>query len=120
MLIAYWIIAGLTALVFVLFGLRKAVLPIPALKESGMHWVESYPPAAVRLIGVAEVVGAAGLILPMLTGIAPALSPIAAVCLAVLMLGAIATHVRLHESPVPAVVAAVFSAATAVLGFLIL
>ena len=45
-----------------------------------------------------------GLVVPGATGIAPALTPVAALCLVVLMAGAIATHGRLGERFLPAVI----------------
>jgi hypothetical protein len=83
-----------------------------------MGWVEDFQAPSVTLIAVAEVLGAIGLIVPALTGIAPVLSPIAAICLAIIMFGAIAVHIRRHESPAAPVSLAVLALATAVLGFI--
>jgi UDP-N-acetylmuramyl pentapeptide phosphotransferase/UDP-N-acetylglucosamine-1-phosphate transferase len=118
MLIAYWIVAGLSAVLFFAAGLMKVVRPTPALAASGMGWVDDYTPTSVKLIGLAEVIGALGLILPVLTGIAPLLSPIAALALAVIMVGAIVTHVRRSEPPIAAALLAL-ALASAVLGFLV-
>ena len=43
----------------------------------------------IRFIGVCECLGAVGLIVPQLTGILPRLTPIAAMCLLVIMIGAV-------------------------------
>jgi uncharacterized membrane protein YphA (DoxX/SURF4 family) len=51
-------------------------------------------------IGIAEIAGGLGIVLPMATSIAPWLSPLAAAGLATIMLLAIVFHVRRHESPV--------------------
>lgn len=118
MLIAFWIVGGLTALVFFTAGVMKAIRPKEKLAESGMAWTEDFSQPVVRLIGAAEMLGALGIVLPMLTGIVPILSPIAAGCLAVLMLGATILHIRRHEFPVSAALL-VLAAATAVLGFAI-
>lgn len=57
-------------------------------------------------MNIAELLGAVGLILPRLVGIAPLLTPIAAACLFVVLLGALVMKRRLHESPgLPAVAA---------------
>jgi len=117
MTIAFWIITGITALAFLGAGAMKLIRPIPALKEAGMGWVEDYSGSTVRLIALAEVVGAIGLILPVSTGIAPILSPIAGVALAILMAGAVVVHLRRKESPVPAIVLTALPLAAAVLGF---
>lgn len=120
MTIAYWIVAGLLALMMLGAGGSKLARPKAALAASGMTWTEDFRPATIKLIGLAEVLGAIGLILPMLLGIAPVLSPIAAVALAILMIGAVAVHIRRKEPLIPALVLAVISIAAAVLGFLIL
>lgn len=117
MAIAFWIVTSVAALVFFGAGMVKLIRPIPALKEAGMGWVEDYSSTSVKLIALAEVVGAIGLILPMATGIAPILSPIAGVALALIMAGAIAVHLRRKESPIPAVILTALPIAAAILGF---
>ena len=119
MIVASWILAGLLALAFLLAGGMKIVRPKESL-GANMAWTEDFSQAQIRLIGVAEVLGAIGLILPKVLGIAPVLSPVAAVCLAVVMVGAVATHVRRKEGFVPPLVLGVLAVATAVLGFLTL
>jgi DoxX-like family len=91
--VAYWIVAGLLAL-FYLYGggikvirTREQLLPM-------MAWVDTTPIPAVRAIGVAEVLGAIGLILPPLTGIAPGLGFAAAMGFVLLQIGAIRVHLR--------------------------
>ncbi len=51
----------------------KLARPTSALKENGMTWVDDFPPNAAKLVGLAEVLGAVGLIVPAATGIAPIL-----------------------------------------------
>ncbi|GAB3812386.1 DoxX family protein [Tessaracoccus terricola] len=92
-----WIAAGILAAGMLLGGLTKALKSKDQLRESGMGWVEPWPPAALRAIGCAEVLGAVGVILPGLLGIAPILVPIAAVCLAVTMVGAVIVHAARKE-----------------------
>lgn len=118
MLIAYWIVAGLTALAFLAAGAMKLVRPKDAIVASGLTWAEDFSAPQVKLIGAAEVLGALGLVLPMATGIVPVLSPIAGVCLAVLMMGATVVHLRRHEAPI-SVPTLVLATASAVLGFLV-
>ncbi|MBW9094520.1 DoxX family protein [Microbacterium jejuense] len=119
MIIALWILNGLLALAFIMAGSMKAVRPKSSLVASGMAWADDFADPTVKLIGVAELVGGIGLILPLLTGIAPILTPIAATALAVVMIGAIAVHVRRKENATPSVVLAVLSIASAVLGFIV-
>lgn len=95
--LALWIIAGVLAVMFVAAGITKATQPIEKLAAK-MGWVEDYSPAMVRLIGVLEVLGGVGLILPAATGIAPILTPLAAAGLAVIMIPAAVVHVRRGET----------------------
>ncbi|KAF2412693.1 DoxX family protein [Microbacterium sp. B35-04] len=119
MIITLWILNGLLALAFIAAGTMKIARPRPTLVASGMAWADDFTDPTVKLIGAAEVIGGIGLILPLLTGIAPILTPIAATALAIVMIGAIAVHVRRKESATPSIVLAVLSAASAVLGFLV-
>ena len=64
-----------------------------------MGWVEDVSDPGVRTIGALEVLGALGLLLPALTGMATVLVPVAAVGLALVMVGAAATHWRRGELP---------------------
>jgi DoxX-like family len=98
--VVLWVVQGLLAGVFLLTGTTKLVLPREVL-EKRMHWAASWPRWGIRLLGLAEVAGAVGLVVPGATGVVPVLIPIAALCLAVLMLGAAGTHRRLGESVVP-------------------
>ncbi|MGC3953690.1 MAG: DoxX family protein [Propionicimonas sp.] len=91
-----WIVAGLLALVFLAAGAMKLSQPREKLAAS-MGWVDGVSAPLVKAIGGLEVLGALGLILPAATGIAPILTPLAAVGLAVVMVGAIATHLRRKE-----------------------
>lgn len=78
-----WMVQGVLALMFVFAGGMKLVVPIEALAEQ-----MPLPALIVRAIGVAEVLGAVGLILPGLLGIRPGLTPLAAAGLLVIMSGA--------------------------------
>ncbi len=69
-----------------------------------MHWAPSWPRWRIKLLGLAELAGALGLVAPVATGIAPVLTPVAALCLAALMVGAARTHGRLGEPIVPPLV----------------
>ena len=93
--IALWIVGGLMALVVAASGLMKLVRPVAEIQK--MPWAAKMTANSIRLIGMAEVLGALGLVLPLATGIAPILTPIAALCLAALMVGAAVTHVRIND-----------------------
>ncbi len=96
---------ALLAALLVAAGTPKLLLPRERL-ASTMRWTKTAPASIVRLIGLAELLGAAGLVLPGAVGIATFLTPLAAGCLFVLLLGAVTTKVRLRESPALPVVAA--------------
>jgi len=98
-----WIVQGLLALVMLVSGSLKIVVPREKLAEK-LHWPGTWSDTNVKLLGLAEVLGAVGLIVPGITGILPVLTPIAAVCLAVLMAGAVKTHRDLKEPTAPAFV----------------
>lgn len=91
MLIVLWIVRILLALAFLMAGFMKSFMPLEGLKKN-MAWVAVTPAALVRFIGIAELLGAIGLILPILTGILPWLTIAAAVGLAVAMLCAAVFH----------------------------
>ena len=96
--ITLWIVQALVALAFVVAGFMMASLPIEKLKK-GMNWVGHYPVIFVRVVAILEILGALGLILPGLTHILPWLTPVAAICLTLTMVGAIFVHIRLKEYP---------------------
>lgn len=101
--VVLWIIAALLALVFVASGAMKVLRPKAQLKESGLGWVDDFGDGTVKVIGLADVLGGLGLVLPALVGVAPILVPIAAVALIALMIGALITHGRRKETPMVAV-----------------
>jgi uncharacterized membrane protein YphA (DoxX/SURF4 family) len=80
-----WIVQGLLALIFLFTGGMKLVLPIEVMTE---QMPLPLPGWFLRFIGVAEVLGALGLILPRLLGIRPSLTPLAAAGLVIIMIGA--------------------------------
>ncbi|MGX6606530.1 DoxX family protein [Micromonosporaceae bacterium Da 78-11] len=95
--LAYWIVAGLLAVFYLYAGGKKVVQSREQL-QSMMGWVDRVPMPAVRAIGVLEVAGAAGLILPPLTGIAPWLALAAALGLLLVQIGGITVHLSRGEA----------------------
>lgn len=95
--IVLWVIAGLLAVAFGFSGVMKLVQPRAKLVASGQGWAEHAPAGAEKVVGALEVLGALGLILPAVTGIAPILVPLAALGLVVVMLCAMVVHVRRKE-----------------------
>jgi uncharacterized membrane protein len=91
-----WIVQGLLAAMFLLAGITKLTQPRDKLTAQ-LPWANDFSTPVVRLIGLAELAGALGLILPAKTGIATVLTPLAASGLAVIMLLAMAVHARRKE-----------------------
>jgi hypothetical protein len=81
--VTLWVIQGLLAALFLFAGSMKLILPIEA-----MAGPVSLPGWFLRFIGVAEVTGAIGLILPWVTRTRPRLTPVAASGLVIIMCGA--------------------------------
>lgn len=94
--IVLWIIQGVLALLFLLAGFMKAFTPLEGLKKN-MAWTAEAPAWLVRFIGIAELLGALGLILPQLTRIVPQLTIAAAFGLALVMLLATIFHISRKE-----------------------
>src|SRR5438876_4642288 len=94
--IALWVVQALLALAFLGAGIMKVTQPIDKLKAN-MSWVTHATPGIVRLVGILEILGAIGLILPALTHILPILTTFAAVGLVLTMIGAVIVHIRLKE-----------------------
>jgi hypothetical protein len=80
---ALWAIQGLLAALFLFAGGFKLALPLAALAK-----VSPLPAAFLKFIGVCEVTGAIGLILPGLLRIRTGLTPLAASGLVIIMIGA--------------------------------
>ncbi|ACZ87222.1 DoxX family protein [Streptosporangium roseum] len=97
-----WVLQAVLAVVFGLAGIMHSTWPKERLRPM-LPWVEDFTPARIRLIGMVELLGALGLFLPAVTGIAPILTPLAATGLAVTMLVAAVTHTRRKEPPAVAV-----------------
>jgi hypothetical protein len=101
--IALWVAQGLVAFAMLGAGGFKLATPRAKLAEK-MKWAATWTDSNVKLLGLAEALGGVGLVLPWLLGIVPILTPVAAVCLAIIMAGAVKTHLDLKESPLPPLV----------------
>lgn len=91
--IGIWTAQIVLAGMFGMSGYMHFVSPVEALVQMGMSWAGDAPIALVRFIGIAELAGALGLILPAATRIMPLLTPFAALGLAVIQVLAIGVHV---------------------------
>ena len=100
-----WVVQGLLGAMFLAAGAMKATQPIAVLVDT-LGWPAAVPAALVRVIGVAELLGALGLILPAATRVKPMLTPLAGVGLAMVMLLATIFHIshgELGALPIPLV-----------------
>ena len=116
--IALWVAQGLLALVYLAAGGLKVVRPREQLVASGnFDWMKDSSDTGVRAVGLVEILGALGVILPWLTGIAPILTPIAAAGLVVVQICALRVHlVRDERQPLPANVLLLLLAAFVAVG----
>jgi DoxX-like family len=101
-----WTVAGVLGALYLTAGVLKTTQPMAKL-AGPMPWTTSLTEPQVRLIGVAELLGAAGLVLPKLldvvddrAGVDGTLTGLAATGLALIQLGAIPLHLRRGEAPV--------------------
>jgi DoxX-like family len=119
--IALWIASALIVIVLLPAAAVKLVRSKAALQEQ-MKWAEDFSAVQVKLIATLEVLGSVGLFVPVLTGILPILTPLAAVGLAILQIGATIVHVRRGEAKgiginLFVVVLAIFVAVFRLLGY---
>ncbi len=94
--IALWIVQALLTAMFLMTGFSKAFQPLDALSQM-MPWTLDVPLALIRFIGVSELLGAIGLVLPALTGIKPRLTIAAAAGIMLVMISASIFHLTRGE-----------------------
>lgn len=92
-----WVLQGILAVVFAGSGVAKATMSRERLVATGQTGVAVFPMPVVRATALAEIAAALGLILPWATGVARVLTPVAALGLCVVMVGAMVSHARLRE-----------------------
>lgn len=92
---ALWIVQILLGTMMFLLGIVKIFLPEEKLNKFGGG--ARHPVALIRFIGISELLIGAGLVLPWLTGILPMLTSFAAISLVLVMILAIAEHVKYKE-----------------------
>jgi len=93
--IILWIVQILLAVMFLMAGVMKAFQYERA--KASLFWVKDVPRGLVTFIGICELLGGLGLVLPVLTGILPGLTPLAALGLALIMLFAMIFHATRRE-----------------------
>ena len=93
-----WVLQGLLgAMMLMAGGMKAAQGKEKLLADPRMAWVEDFSDSTIRTIGVLELAAALGLVLPWALDIAPVLTPLAAVGVVALMIGAMLTHRRRGE-----------------------
>ena len=96
--VALWMLQGVLAIGFMVTGMTKLFMPIESI-AAGMTWVETVPEWLIRFVGIAEIAGAVGLIVPAATRVKPILTPIAAGALALVIAMATGLHIARGEYP---------------------
>ncbi len=91
-----WFIQAVLTLAFSIAGFLKIVMPKEKLGKT-LPWAKDYSAGRVKFIGLSELLGAVGLVVPLLTGIVPVLTPWAASALCLVMLLAMMHHLRRSE-----------------------
>ncbi|MBD8506143.1 DoxX family protein [Hoyosella sp. G463] len=96
-----WIPSAILAAAFLLSGVTKTSTPYDAYQaRPRAGWAHDFSPNAVRAIGILEILGALGLVLPQATGIYPLITPLAAAGLAALLaLACLVLHRRGELAP---------------------
>ena len=92
-----WILQGVLATMFLMAGFMKISTPKKQLEQK-MAWAGDFQSGTLKLIGLAEIVGAVGLILHWLLNIYPVLTPVAAFSLGLIMVPAARVHAKRKES----------------------
>ena len=92
-----WILQSLMALTFLIPGMFKLILSEQQLVAKGLTGVEGLPLPLIRFIGVSEIMGAIGIILPVLLNILPLLTVVSAIGLALIMIPAALISYKRHE-----------------------
>ncbi len=114
-----WVLQAVLALVFLFHGIVYAFGPEPLVRSIRQRggWPPSIPHGFRVFIGIAELAAAVGLILPGLLHIATWLTPLAALGLVIVTVGATVYHARRNEVPM-AVFVIVLLALVLVAGYL--
>ena len=112
---ALWVLQVLLSLAFLAAGGLKATSTKAKLAATPrMKWTNNFTELQIRLIGLAEVLGAIGLVAPWGLRIARVLTPVAAACLSVIMVGAARTHLIQKEPAVAPILLGILSALVAI------
>ena len=92
-----WIAQAILAVIFLASGMVKSLMSSERMLATGQTGAASQPLPFIRFIALCEILGAIGLILPIALGVDRFLTPLAALGLAVIMVGAARIHSKLRE-----------------------
>lgn len=106
-----WVLSGLLALLYLMAGFAK--ITNPHNEKKPMPTLLDFTPGQVRWIGIVEILGAIGLILPELLGVLPWLTIVSALGLALIQFLAIFAHRKHNEPFVPNIVFMIIALAVA-------
>lgn len=95
--VGIWVVQALLALVFVTIGVLRTTLSVDTLVDMGVVYADDLPLPLLRFIGVVELLGGLGVIVPALSRVKPMLTPLAATGLALLMVLASVFHATRSE-----------------------
>jgi uncharacterized membrane protein YphA (DoxX/SURF4 family) len=109
-----WTLQVLLAVVFAASGAAKISRSKDRLMASGQTGVAPFPLPVIRVTAFCELLGAIGIVVPRVVGIATFLTPAAAVGFAIVMVGAIGSHAYLREPRNVALTTLIFVAAVTV------
>lgn len=98
MKVVKWIVLILVALAYLVPGIMKLMTPYAEMiANPAMAWAEGFSAQQVKIIGTLEILGVLGMLLPLFLKKFKMLVPVSALALAVLMIGAIVTHLGREE-----------------------
>ncbi|MBX3028783.1 MAG: DoxX family protein [Chloroflexi bacterium] len=97
--VALWAVQIGLALAFLVAGYSHAFDFERAARRPPMAWMHAVGQERMRIIGILEILGAIGLVAPAASRVLPWLTPVAAVGLALVMVGAIVLHIQRREYP---------------------
>jgi uncharacterized membrane protein YphA (DoxX/SURF4 family) len=93
-----WVLQCITALAFMYSGINKSILSEQKLVLSGQTGVEGLSLPFIRFIGISEILGSIGVVLPVLLNVLPVLTPLSAIGFAIIMVPAAMIHYKRHEN----------------------
>lgn len=111
-----WVLQIALGVIFLMAGVMKLLTPKEQLVTK-MEWATSVAPGKIKLIGLLELLGAIGVVFPLWLDIVPVLTPLAAIGLALTMLGAFSLHMKRKESAMMLVNVVLFAMAVVIAYF---